>query len=267
MGGTPGTGGRADPNGTSVLNDPARLAALERSRLLDTPPEEAFDRLTRMASRLLEAPVALVSLVDDQRQFFKSAVGLSGDIAESRATPLSHSYCQHVVRTGATLVVDDARQHPLLHDNPAIADANAISYCGVPIVDPAGRTLGSFCVLDHKARSWTQEEIDDLQDLAASVTAEVRLRFLANDLEEANNALRSVIATASHDVRNALAVVKGFAGLLAAEDDISDNERKEFANEIRTSADEAHQLVTELIRFGRLQAGAVEPQTTVTARG
>jgi hypothetical protein len=87
----------------SALRDEARLAALWRTGLLDTPPEEVFDRLTRLTRRMLDAPVALVSLVEADRQFFKSALGLPEPWATRRETPLSHSFCQHVVATGAPL--------------------------------------------------------------------------------------------------------------------------------------------------------------------
>ena len=79
----------------STLRDPARLSALRQTALLDTPAEEAFDRLTRLASKILRAPVSLVSLVDEDRQFFKSAIGLAEPWASLRQTPLSHSFCQH----------------------------------------------------------------------------------------------------------------------------------------------------------------------------
>lgn len=253
-------------DGDGHVSDPDRLAALDRSRLLDSPPEEAFDRLTRLASRLLDVPVALVSLVDDRRQFFKSAVGLSGEIAESRATSLSHSFCRHVVDSGVALAVEDAREHPLVRDNPSV-EAGAISYCGVPIVDPAGRTLGTLCVLHSEPRPWSPDDIHALQDLAAAATAEVRLRFIAQDLADTGDALRKMVATASHDIRNPLAVIKGYAGLLADEDNLTDAERKEFASHIRDAASQAHALITDLAHVSRLEAGTVKPRPTVIAVG
>ena len=92
----------------TALADAGRLAALRRTGLLDTPPEEAFDRLARLVCRLLGVPAALVSLVEADRQFFKSAFGLPEPWATRRETPLSHSFCQHVVATSAPLVLDDA---------------------------------------------------------------------------------------------------------------------------------------------------------------
>ena len=125
--------------------DPARLEKLQQLALLDTPAEEAFDRLTRLAALLIEAPVALVSLVDDKRQFFKSCVGLPSPWSQSRQTPLSHSFCQHAVRSGEPLIIEDARSHPLVRENLAIRDLNVIAYAGIPLVTSDGFVLGSFC--------------------------------------------------------------------------------------------------------------------------
>lgn len=244
-----------------TLNDPKRLASLHRAGLLDTPPEEAFDRLTRLASRILDVPVALVSLVDDQRQFFKSAVGLSDPLATARGTPLSHSYCQFVVASGTPLVVDDARKHDLVRNNPAIEDYDAISYCGVPIVDAEGRTLGTLCVIDHEVREWSDEQVAVLRDVARSVIAEVQLRLLAADLEDTNAALREFIAMASHDIRNPLAVILGFAQLLDdGPGEVDEEERRELIEIIRNEADHANRLVNDLLEVTKLEAKVVEPR-------
>src|SRR5687767_12467813 len=96
----------------------ARLTALHNSRLLDSPPEEPYDRYTRLAARTLRAPTALISLVDDRRQFFKSAVGLAEPWASKREMPLSYSFCKHVVASGHCLAVNDARLMPMLRNNP-----------------------------------------------------------------------------------------------------------------------------------------------------
>ena len=100
-------------SGSAAVTDPQRLDALQQTGLLDSPGEEAFDRLTRLASRLLNAPVALVCLLDEHRQFFKSAWGLPEPWASRRETPLSHSVCQHALAGTEPLIITDSRQHPL----------------------------------------------------------------------------------------------------------------------------------------------------------
>src|SRR5688572_17103420 len=98
----------------SLLLRPDRLAALRQTALLDTAPEEGFDRLTRMAARLLGASTSLISLVADDHQFFKSAIGLPEPWASTRTAPISFSFCSQVAATGEPLVVEDARKHPFL---------------------------------------------------------------------------------------------------------------------------------------------------------
>ena len=154
-----------------------RLAAVARTALLDTPPEEAFDRLTRMAARLLGAPVSLLTLVTDDRQFFKSAMGLPEPWASRRSAPLSHSFCRHVVVTGSPLVVEDSRRHPLLRSNPAVRELGWIAYAGVPLVTRDGWVVGSFSVVDGMPRLWSERDVALLHDLAACAAAEIELRL------------------------------------------------------------------------------------------
>jgi PAS domain S-box-containing protein len=162
----------------SGVQDPARLAALQGLGLLDSLPEEAFDRLTRLASRVTGAPVALVSLVDAHRQFFKSAVGLPEPWATRRETPLSHSFCQHVVATREPLIISDARQHPTVRDNLAVSDLGVIAYAGIPLLLSSGEVLGSFCAIDTKPRDWSPGDISALKDIAGAVISEIELRLV-----------------------------------------------------------------------------------------
>ncbi|MDP9349644.1 MAG: PAS domain S-box protein, partial [Gemmatimonadota bacterium] len=160
----------------SALLDTRRLAALRRTGLLDSPPEPSFDRLTRLAARFLNAPVALVSLVDEDRQFFMSCVGLPEPWASDRETPVSHSFCRHVVAAEEPLVITDARQHPLVRDNPAVSELGVVAYAGIPLVTREGAVLGSFCAIDTQPRRWTEGEIEILRDLAAAASTEIELR-------------------------------------------------------------------------------------------
>lgn len=187
-----------------IVHDPHRLARLEELMLLDTPAEEAFDRLTRLASLIVETPVSLVTLIDADRQFFKSQFGLPPDIAEKRETPLSHSFCQYTLATTEPLVVPDARTHPVLKDNPAIADLNVIAYLGMPLRTTDGVALGAFCVIDNKPRVWTRREIQIVCELGVSAMTEIELRSeiearerVEDDLLERNRQYERVYRFAS----------------------------------------------------------------------
>ena len=165
--------------GHGALGDASRLEALRSTGALDTPAEENFDRLTRLAARLLRAPVALVSLVDADRQFFKSCLGIPEPWQSRRQTPLSHSFCQHVVTSGGPLLIEDARRHPLVKDNPAVTELGVIAYAGIPLRLASGEVLGSFCAVDTAPRRWSADDVDTLTTLAASAATELELRRAA----------------------------------------------------------------------------------------
>ena len=174
------------------LADPERLGALKRSGLLDSGREEAFDRWTRLATRLLGVPVSLVSLVDDHRQVCKGAVGL-----ELTETPLSHSLCQHVALDQRALIVIDAREDPRVSANLAVRDLDVIAYLGVPLTTNDGQTLGSFCAIDSVPRTWRPSEVELLGELSRGVMAEIELRAsnrqlarLALELQDAERTAR-----------------------------------------------------------------------------
>lgn len=149
--------------------------ALRAAGLLDSPKEEHFEKITTMVGRLLKVPVALVSLVDIDRQFFKSAQGVAEPWATRRETPLTHSFCQHVVTSEMPLQVNDAREEALVRDNLAVSDLGVIAYLGMPI-RLRGVTIGSLCAIDGKPRQWTSDDFATLRDLAALADAQIALR-------------------------------------------------------------------------------------------
>lgn len=156
--------------------DENRLDVLRSTGLLDTPPEEAFDRITRLAQRLLGVDAVLVSLVDDDRQFFKSHRGLAPKWAQAGETALSHSFCQYVVATRQPLVVRDAREDQLLGRNGAIDGLGVVGYAGIPL-EVRGEVLGTLCVIENEPREWAEWELDILTDLAAFATMEAERRY------------------------------------------------------------------------------------------
>jgi GAF domain len=167
------TGRKSAPD--AVLGNAERLRDLHQTGLLDSAPDEAFDRLAQLAAKLLNAPVALISLVDEDRQFFKSCVGLGEPWSTTRETPLSHSFCRHALGSPEPLVIEDARTHPLVRDNLAIRDLDIVAYAGVPLITPSGHALGTLCVIDHQPRSWTSDQIETLKTLTAAVVSEIEL--------------------------------------------------------------------------------------------
>lgn len=199
------------------LADPERLAALRRLKLMDTPPEESLDRLTRIAAKVVGAPVALLTLVDSHRQYFKSAYGLPKELEETRQTPLTHSFCQHVVMDQTPMIVGDARLDPRLKDNPAIEAVGVLAYAGMPVFAPNGEPLGSFCVMDTRVRQWDQEQLSTLKDLADSVMAELEAKEMMNALVNQEETRRAIGDEISKDVMsNVRALINDLNGVLQA---------------------------------------------------
>ncbi|MBU2873179.1 ATP-binding protein [Marinobacter salexigens] len=167
-----------------------RQAALDHLRILDTPPEARFDRLTRMAARLLDVPIALISLVDRDRQWFKSCVGL-----DASETPRSVSFCGHALFDNEPLVVEDAQEDERFRDNPLVTgDPNIRFYVGTPLHSADGYALGTLCVMDRKPRTLSEEDRECLRDLADCAEEQISARTLAlhyrdQELEEQNESL------------------------------------------------------------------------------
>jgi hypothetical protein len=160
----------------AILRDPKRLLAVERTGLVDAPADRGLDTLTSLCAKLLGLPVALVSIVESDRQFFGAACGLPQPWSDERQTRMSHSFCQHVVVSRQPFVVSDARQHPLVRENLAIRDLGVIAYAGIPLISDDGDVLGSFCAIDHKPRQWSKEDLATLTEFADSAMAYINRR-------------------------------------------------------------------------------------------
>lgn len=152
-----------------------RLKVLRSLDILDTPAEERFDRLTRIANRMFDVPIALVSLVDENRQWFKSAVGL-----EAAETPRDISFCGHAILGDDIFVVNDARSDKRFADNPLVMDnPNIRFYAGCPLTALNGSKIGTMCLIDREPKGFTKNDRAVLRDLAAMVEREIELTQLA----------------------------------------------------------------------------------------
>ena len=158
------------------LRDGARLAALKATGLLDGPGVPALDAVAAEASRRLQAPTAMVSLVDADRQVFPGAVGLPEPVASARQTPLTHSICQYAVMHEAPIVIGDLRTHPELSSNPAVSELGVGAYAGAPLVTSDGLVLGTLCVLDNEPREWTDAQVETLTEMADQVVGRLERR-------------------------------------------------------------------------------------------
>lgn len=167
------------------LDETARLLSLHSLRILDTPAEDRFDRITRMAKRFFDVEICLISLVDSQRQWFKSKQGL--DACE---TSREISFCGHAILGEKAFVVNDASQDVRFSDNPLVTEGPEIRfYAGMPIHSHEGYRIGTFCLIDSKPRDFSQEDDDTLRDFAALVEDELRVssQVSVDDLTQVAN--------------------------------------------------------------------------------
>ncbi|HEX8373033.1 MAG TPA: ATP-binding protein [Chthoniobacterales bacterium] len=175
-------------------NERERLRALQRYAILDTPPEAAFDRITRMVASLLKVPISAVTLVDEHRQWFKSHYGM-----EARETSRDLAFCAHAILSDEIMVVANATEDDRFHDNPSVTgDPNIRFYAGAPLQSAGGFTLGTLCAVDTVPREFSAEERQLLNDLAKIVTNELELRLILRE--------RSQQAAAIHHLKSGVVV-------------------------------------------------------------
>ena len=193
------------------VNEADRLAALHSYNILDTAEEQDFDQLTALASAICQTPIALISLVDAERQWFKSHKGL-----DARETPIEQSFCAHaIVSYDDILIVDDAREDERFADNPLVTGGpKIVFYAGVPLVNEDGYALGSLCVIDDDRKHLTDVQVNALKILAKQVVDKLELRRKMSALEKANQDLldanvfiQKFASMAAHDIKNPLSTV------------------------------------------------------------
>lgn len=252
-----------------------RLRALLRYDVLDTGPEQALDELTALASQICGVPIALISLIDEHRQWFKSRVGL--DVAE---TPRELAFCSHAILQDEVFEVPNALADPRFADNPLVAGAPDIRfYAGTQLVTNDGFKLGTLCVIDRVPRQLTDDQLTALRVLGRQVIAQLELRKTAAmltrsllDLQAARAAPSSVLvdepvwqdsgatqraflAHVTHDLRTPLNAIIGFAQLLAEEGEVPEAERREIAGSINLAGGYMLRLVDDILDVGRLESG------------
>jgi len=165
-----------------------RLAALAALNLLDTEAEPVFDRITAKLARVFEVPIALISLIDRDRQFFKSQTGLPAELAKARQTARNISVCGHVVAKNQVMVIEDLARDRRFADNPLLREHGIRFYAGVPLLAPNGQPIGSLCLMDMKPRQLTEREKRLLQEYANEVMEEIAKRALQMPVDAASAA-------------------------------------------------------------------------------
>lgn len=235
-------------------NDTARLEALRQLEILDTPAELAFDNLTRLTADVMGVPIALVSLVDRDRQWFKSAFGLA-----TCETPRDISFCTHAVYEQAVLVVEDALQDERFQDNPLVTgEPNIRFYAGAPLYSPEGLILGTLCIIDRQPRQLKDVRVDQLKLLARQAEQLIYLHKAKNEAQQASQAKTEFLSSMSHELRTPMNAILGFAQLLQnGREPLSPKQRRQ-AEQISRSGRHLLSLINEVLDLTRIEAGHVQ---------
>ncbi len=203
---------------------------LEELGLVDAPPEQEFDNLTRLASELLGVPVAHISIADQKngRIFYKSQHGHPEELAHARELPMELTYCQHVALTSASVIVPDARIHPLLVGTPALSEGQPNAYLGIPIKAPGGKVIGGLCMMQPETRHWTDVEIATAKVIASCVSDLIRLKTAMLSSERLRREQREFTYAISHDLQSPANTLKMIFGELSLESEGMTNDARMF---------------------------------------
>ena len=191
-------------------NEEERIRWLDELGILDTVEEQAYDDLALLASHICGTPIALVSLVDRDRQWFKSHLGLA-----TRETPREYAFCSHAILDNEVLVVEDSDRDERFHDNPLATGKPYVKfYAGAPLILRDNIRLGTLCVIDNKARRITPEQKQALKALARQVVGQMELGLRVKELQRLDRAKDEFVAMVSHELRTPLTSINGALSLL-----------------------------------------------------
>ncbi|MDX6766076.1 MAG: ATP-binding protein [Candidatus Methylacidiphilales bacterium] len=257
------------PAAPTPQNEHDRLFNLRSLHILDTPPENRFDRITRLATALTGCAVSTITLVDESRQWFKSVFGQS-----TRETPREMSFCAYAILSDEPLVVQDAAEDVRFSDNPLVTGNPGIrAYAGVPLISEEGYRIGTLCVIHFEPRTFSDSEIEVLHILAAMAIDEVckiewnravkELQAARAEADRASRTKSDFLAMMSHEIRTPLNGVIGFSELMVASELSPDN--KEYAAGIRASAETLRTLLNDLLDFSKIEAGRLDLEMRPTS--
>ncbi|AKD54692.1 GAF domain-containing sensor histidine kinase [Spirosoma radiotolerans] len=275
-------------NPPTPIEEGSRLATLKSYDILDSLPEADYDAITQVAAAICQTPISLISLVDDKRQWFKSAHGLN-----KKETPREFAFCAHnIIDPTTPLIVQDSRQDARFAGNPLVTgDPHIVFYAGMPLVDPSGYALGSLCVIDNKVRNLDQTQVDALKVLAQQVVkllelrkanaalkeSEERYRTLSLELDRqvqhrteeltaanealseantllsrSNENLQQFAYVASHDLQEPLRKIQQFGDLLKSQFIAASEQELVYLERMQSAAGRMSTLIRDLLSLSRI---------------
>jgi signal transduction histidine kinase len=246
-------------------NELERLQALEAYQILDTLPEREFDSITEIASYICQTPISLVSLIDKDRQWFKSHRGL-----DATETPRDHAFCAHAINhPEAPFIVEDSSKDERFADNPMVTgDPNVRFYVGAPLVTSESLAIGTLCVIDHEPRKLNEAQLTALRSLADQVIAQLEFRKKVQELEqlkmallEKNHETERFAHLISHDLKSPLRSMVTLSEMIFEESKGKLNESAEMGLvHLKSKAEHAYKLVQGILNHSISGVEAIQPE-------
>ena len=238
-------------------NEKERIRALEEYDVLDTPPEQGFDDITKIAAEICQTPISLVVLIDKERQWFKSNLGLDG----ATETPRELAFCAHAInKPNEPLIVNDASQDERFANNPLSAGPPyVIFYTGVPLVTPDGYAMGTLCVVDHQPRELSEKQLETLEALSHQVVSQLELRKkiiqlkkVNRDMDLLNKNLSEFSYRLSHDLKSSIRGIHSLTRFLIEDYQSKiDSRGVEYLNSISTRTNKLEVLIEGVMKYSK----------------
>ncbi|KFE62620.1 GAF domain-containing sensor histidine kinase [Hyalangium minutum] len=235
------------------LVDPNRLQAIQDTGLMDTPREEAFDRLARLAAQLLHVPLTIFSLVDADRQFFKADFGLPSPFKETRTLPIDASLCRYTLE-GESIISSNALADPFLRIHPSTGPWGIVAIIVLPLINPDGHVLGTFCAIEPKVREWTEQDLTVMKELTASIMTEIHLREQIQKLKAEQRLRETFVAALTHDLRTPMTSSKLQLQLLGRRHAELPTVQTAVTR-VSQSLDRAERMIQDLLDASTIRAG------------
>ncbi|TWT42093.1 Sensory/regulatory protein RpfC [Phycisphaerae bacterium RAS1] len=235
-------------------NETCRLEALRGLQILDTPTEESFDRIVRLAARIFDVPVAQISLIDQQREWFKAQCG-GGPPGGDRGA----AFCAHTILSDAPLIIEDAAADARFQANPMVTEQGIRFYAGAPLLTTDGLAVGALCLKDRRPRRFSSEQAALLRELAAVAMDEMNDRLIAMRADAAGKAKSQFLANMSHELRTPLNAIIGYSEML--EEEARELKLETFVSDVQKinqAGKHLLELINEILDLSKIESGRMD---------